>query len=261
MNTTIGCTTRPFGDAGYTDIFRRIADAGFSDVAIFNNIGIDSQSDPAHTAAVRLAAEAASLKCSMLLAHAELETEAPEERYRRVIDHAAALGASWLLDLGTGELELLDRYVELMRTMAPYAESVGVKISAKPHGGITLTSDDLIALQARVNHRSFGICYDPGNIIYYTAGEERPETNIDRIAPIVTTAIVKDCVIDNEKPEVMINPGDGLVDFHKVFSGLARGGFRGPLYLECVAPGEPSEIDRNVANARAMIEQIVSDVT
>ncbi len=258
MKPTLGCTTRPFGKVGFVEAFERIAAAGFSEVAVFANVGIDSASSDEHATEVKAAAEDLGLRVSMLLARAELDTRDAMTKYRRLIDRAAVLGASWLLDLGAGNPDDFDRYVELMKNAAPYAQDAGVRISAKPHGGITRTSEDLLSLNARVGHPSYGICFDPGNIIYYTRGAERPETNLAEVAPAVTTCIIKDCVLRDGEPDVMITPGEGLVDFDTVLGVLARGGFRGPLYLECVGGATVEEVDANVRKTREMIEGVLA---
>jgi sugar phosphate isomerase/epimerase len=147
-----------------------------------------------------------------------------------------------------------------MRQTAPYAEHVGVNITLKPHGGMTLTIDDLIKAYNEVNHPAFGICYDPGNIIYYTKGELRPEPDIARVAPMVTTGIIKDCIVEDGKPDVMITPGEGLVDFAKVLGGLVEGGFRGPLYVECVGGRELDEINKNVKSTLKFVSDILAEI-
>jgi sugar phosphate isomerase/epimerase len=225
---------------------RRIAAAGYTDVALFS--GVTTESSHEDVVAVRQIVADAGLAPSMLLARAPLDLglEPAIAAYRQLIDHAKTLGASWLLDLGASQEMLRDRYVSLMRQVAPYAQQAGVGISVKPHGGITRTTDDLVALHDAVGHPAFGICYDPGNIIYYTQGAEGPEDNISRVSPLVTTGIIKDCVVRGGVPDVMITPGEGWVDFHVVLSSLVVGGFRGPLYLECVGGKTIDEIDRNV---------------
>ncbi len=69
---------------------------------------------------------------------------------------AAALGAAWILDLGTGERAILDSYISMMQKAASHAQSAGMQISAKPHGGITTTTDDLIGVYQNVNHPAYG---------------------------------------------------------------------------------------------------------
>ena len=261
MELTIGCTTRPYGDLPFAEACEHIAAAGYTDVALFRT-ALDPEGDRKEALTARRIAEDAGLAPSMLLARGrpELGMEAAVSAYERVIDNAAALGASWILDTGTAREEHYDAYYKLLRRAAAYAESAGVQISLKPHGGITLTTDALIDAHKRVNHPAFGICYDPGNIIYYTKGEKRPETDVAQVAPLVTTGIIKDCIVRDGVPDVMITPGEGWVDFERVLSGLVGGGFRGPLYVECVGGTEIGEIDGNVRRTRAFIEGILSSL-
>ncbi|NLF03377.1 MAG: sugar phosphate isomerase/epimerase [Anaerolineales bacterium] len=260
MKLTLGCTTRPFAPTPFDETCRRIAAAGYSDVAVFFDVGINADSSPEHTLAMRKVAEDAGLMPSLLIVHAELDRGLDEAvaRFKRVVDHAAALGASWLLELGTGKPEYYTMYFELLDQVVPYAADAGIQTTLKPHGGVTLTTEGLIAAYERVNHPSFGISYDPGNIIYYTKGEERPEMHIAEVAPLVTTAIIKDCILVDGVPDVMVTAGDGLVDFPAVLSGLVAGGFRGPLYVECVGGKTPEEIDANVLRTRKYIQGILA---
>ena len=145
-----------------------------------------------------------------------------------------------------------------MRGVSIHAEIAGVGLTLKPHGGITLTIDDLIDAFDKVSHPAFGICYDPGNIIYYTKGELHPAPDIARIAPIVTTGIIKDCLVTDSVPDVMVTPGEGLVDFEKALGGLIEGSFRGLLYVECVAGKKLDEINKNVKSSRKFIGDILA---
>ena len=262
MKLTMGCTTRPYAGLSFEDACQRIAAAGYTDVALFTQAGVGSQSTPAEVRQAREVARDAGLRPSMLLGRTQLEAgpEAALADYRRLIDNAALLGASWLLSTGTMQPDQYEVFFDLMQAAAPLAEDAGIGIALKPHGGITLTTDDLIAANQRIPHPSFGICYDPGNIIYYTKGAERPETHVARVAPYVTTGIIKDCALAGGKPDVMVTAGEGLVDFTAVLSGLVAGGFRGPLYVECVGGQSLEEIDRNVVGTRSFIEAILSRI-
>lgn len=252
MELTIGCTTRPYHKLPCAEAFERIAAAGYTDVAVFASEGqvpVRSDSSPEEVAAVRKAAAGAGVAPSMLIGRTQLDLGLEEAvaDYKRLIDNAAALGTAWLLDCGTGKEEHFEPYYELMRQASAHAEGVGVRITMKPHGGISLTAEDLVTAHEKVNHPAFGICYDPGNIIYYTRGEMRPETDVAEVAPLATTGIIKDCVVENGKPDVMVTAGDGLVDFYAVLSGLVGGGFSGPLYVECVGSEAPEAVDRDIA--------------
>ena len=263
MKNTIGCTTRPYSSLTFAEACDHIASAGYTDVAVFTNAGqtpVRSDSTKAEIVATRSTAADAGLMPSMLIGGTKLNLslEAAVEDYKRLIDNTAELGTKWLLDCGTGNEAHYADYFKLMRQAAPHAASAGVNITMKPHGGISLTVPDLLEADGKVNHSAFGICYDPGNIIYYTKGELRPETDVAVAAPKVTTVIIKDCVVENGNPDVMVTPGEGLVDFERVLAGLITGGFDGPLYVECVGGKALDEINKNVKSTLKFVSDILS---
>ena len=263
MTHTIGCTTRPYSSLTFSEACEHIAAAGYTDVAIFANDGrISVQADSTNTeiSEVRKVVANAGLVPSMLLGSTQLNLglDAALDHYRRLLDKIALLGGKWLLDCGTGDPARYPDYLKLMRLASPYAAQAGINITMKPHGGISLTVDDLCKADHEVNHTSFGICFDPGNIIYYTKGKLRPESDLAAVASKVTTAIVKDCVFTNGTPDVMVTPGEGLVDFKRVLDGLVAGGFDGPLYVECVGGHQLDEIDRNVKSTLRFVSNILA---
>gem|GEM_PF-6803619 len=85
-------------------------------------VPVRSDSTPQEVAAVRAAAKAAGVKSSMLIGGPKLDLglEAAVEDYRRLIDNAAALGATWLLNGGTSQEAHYETFFELMRRAAPY---------------------------------------------------------------------------------------------------------------------------------------------
>ncbi|AWT60057.1 MAG: hypothetical protein DF168_01256 [Candidatus Moanabacter tarae] len=262
MKWTIGSTTRPYSSIPFVDACRRIADAGYSDVAVFGN-EITSKSSNKRVLEVREAATNVGLTPSMVLGRTELTQGLDKgiDDFKRLIDNVAEVGAKWLLDCGTSNPDDFANFYELMRRVSPHAEASGVSISLKPHGGITLTIEDLIRAYNKVNHPGFGLCYDPGNIIYYTKGKLRPEPFAERIAPMTTTFIIKDCILNNETPDVMITPGNGLVDFEKVIGGLVNNGFNGPLFLECVGGTHLEDIDREIAESLDFVRCILKKIS
>ena len=256
----IGCTTRPYAAVTLAEACERIAAAGYTDVAVFQNsdeLAVTATSTADQIAAVRQAATAAGVKPSMVLGGVSLEQsrDAAFEDFRRLLNNTAAVGAKWLLQCGTEDESRREMYYALLERAAPVAAEIGVGITLKPHGGVTLNVADLLRAAGRIVHPGFGICYDPGNIIYYTKGAERPEPGAARIASHTTTAIVKDCVLNDGVPDVMVTPGDGLVDFRAVFAGLCGGGFHGPCYVECVGGSALAAIDANLKATLDFVRQ------
>lgn len=252
MNTTIGCTSRPYAQLEYAEAYDRIAAAGYTDLAIFANSGqvpVRADSTADEIRAVRRAVDDAGLEPSMLIGRTQLDQglEAAVADYQRLIDNAATMGVTWLLDCGTGKEEHFDAYYALMRRVAPHAQAAGLQITLKPHGGITLTAEDMLKADSRVDHPAFALCFDPGNIIYYTKGERRPEPEVEAVVSRLNTAIIKDCIVQDGKPDVAVTAGDGLVDFPVVLGKLKAGGFSGPYYVECVGGREPDQVDRDLA--------------
>lgn len=262
MTIVLGCTTRPYSDIPVADACARIAAAGYTDVALFGGAAIDADSSRAHVLTVRQTVLDSGLSPSMLLGRVDLRKGADDalSRYRRLIDNAALLGARWLLELGIEHQELYDTYLALIRQAAIHAQQAGIGITLKPHGGITLTSQGLIAVHRHVNHPAFSICYDPGNIIYYTKGQEMPTDHVTEVAPLVKTAIIKDCVVIDGRPDVMITPGEGRVDWCRVLSALLASGFDGPLYVECVGGQSLEERDHNVRKTLTFLVGMLSEL-
>ena len=263
MELVIGSTTRPYNTLSFAEACERIAGAGYTDVAVFAHdkmIPVDSESSADQVASAKKAAADAGVSPSMLLGRALLDrgTDGAVAAYKQLLDNAAELGSKWILELGTGKEEFYGIYPEVMRQAAEHAETVGVGISLKPHGGISLTAKELIDLYQQVDRPAFAVSYDPGNIIHYTRGEVRPESEVDEIAKYTSTAIVKDCALDTENnPNVNTTAGDGEVDFYRVLSGLVGGGFNGPLYVECVGSKEPDDVDRDLAFTLGYIKGIL----
>ena len=258
----IGSTTRPYNQSTFAEACKRIAEAGYSDVAVFahhREMPVDSGSTGEQVADARKAAADAGLNPSMILGrtHLELGLDAATDDYKRLIDNSASLGAKWILELGTGKEEQYADYPRLMQAVVDHAASAGIGISLKPHGGISLTAQELIDLHDQIGHPAFRISYDPGNIIYYTKGEVRPESEVELIAPYTSTLIIKDCTLDGDKPDGMVTAGDGLVDFPLVISKMEEGGFDGPMYVECVGSSEPDDVDVDLKRTYSFISKLI----
>ena len=255
---TIGSTTRPYNQLSFAEACERIGKAGYSDVAVFahnREMPVDADSTADQISAARQAADGAGVDPSMVLGRTRLELGLEEAAadYRRLIDNCASLGAKWILELGTGKEEQYTDYPRLIGAVVDHAADAGIGISLKPHGGISLTAQELIDLHDQVDHPAFRISYDPGNIIYYTWGETRPESEVELIASRTSTLIIKDCVLEDEKRDVMVTAGDGLVDFPFVIGKMQAGGFTGPMYVECVGATEPDEVDGELKRTHAFV--------
>ncbi len=175
---------------------------------------------------------------------------------RTQIDRAARLKLRYVMAIGPDPPELYDHFYHVMREAAGYAKSVKIQVMFKPHGGVAASADEILRCLDRVSHPNFRLWYDAGNIIHYTGKD--PVAELDRVAKYVTGFCAKDCA--RQGGEVMIQFGDGKVDFAGVFSRLAKTGFRGPVMMECCAGSTPSEVTENASRNREFLERTVSAI-
>ena len=127
------------------------------------------------------------------------------------------------MSFGADNPEQFAHYFKVMSDAAAYAEDKDIKLVMKPHGGISGASDEILHVIKDVNHRNFSIWYDAGNIIHYTGKD--PVAEIDPIARHITGFCAKDC--GEVKGDVMIQFGEGKVDFTGVFKRLKATGSTG----------------------------------
>lgn len=266
MILKLGATTRPWHTWSFDQACASIAHAGYEEVSIYLNEGkipVTSTSSPEEIAETSAIIKKYDLVPTMLLGSPRLDLSIDDAvaDFKKLIDNASALGCKWLMNGGTANPSLYDKFFEIMRQSAPYAEQKGIEILLKPHGGLGLTGKDLVKAVEIVNHPAFRICYDPGNIIYYTKGAVRPETDVDDVAEFVTFCIIKDCLIKEDgNPDVWIMPTEGLVDFPIVLGKLVKAGFRGPLHVECLGGSELDDVNERAWKTREWLEKLVENL-
>jgi sugar phosphate isomerase/epimerase len=263
MSWELGATTRPWHDISFEDACTAIADAGYTDLAIFASKGetpLNANSTPADVDRVKRVTSQHGLNPSMLLAGPPMSGDVADAitQYKGLIDICVDAGVKYLMECGVGDEALYERYYETMTELAPYAAEKGIELQLKPHGGISLTGADLRKAHERVNSPGYTICYDPGNIIYYTKGENRPETDVHEVAELATTCIIKDCTVDDGQPEVWLMPGEGLVDFPDVLGSLIGAGFDGPFYVECLGGDDHAEINKRAKRVHEWLGELLA---
>jgi sugar phosphate isomerase/epimerase len=202
---------------------------------------------------------AAGLQASMASMSVE-ENGAQEDAIkdvRKQIDNTKFLGIEFLLTFGVERAQNFDKYCAVMADGAAYAQERGVKLVMKPHGGGSGAADEINKVLGKVKHPNFKIWYDAGNIIYYTGKD--PIEQLKPIVQHVTGFCAKDC--DHQKGDVWLEFGTGKVDFHAVFTEMKKGGFNGPVMVECCKKGAtPDEMTANVAKNRVFLEKVFAQI-
>ena len=261
MEIKLGCFTRPWREFGIEAAAAGMRAAGFKyfgPMSMGPTRLIDYDSTPEEVAAIEQTVKGAGLKFAIMMATYPLTSvEEGVAALNRELDHVEQLGFHHVMTGGASDPAQYDTYYAIMRECSEYALHKGITLMLKPHGGLSNTTRETIDSWKEVNHQNFKICYDAGNLLYY-AGED-PMAHIREIAPIVGGMCIKD-EVGGQKGDVMVTPGDGLVDFAAVFTALKEAGFAGPCVVECLSGETLDEINHQAVRARHFLEDTLAAV-
>ena len=126
----------------------------------------------------------------------------------------------------------------------------------KPHGGCSAVAEAMLRTIERVGHTNFRIWYDAGNIVHYTDAD--PVVDVARIADHVVGFSAKDCA--RRGGDVMLQFGEGKVDFKGVFTQLKKAGFNGPVMVECCRGRTLAELTENSRANRLFLERLFASL-
>lgn len=262
----IGCYTRPWDAFELPVALDGIAEAGYQYAGLMTAKGkswvIITPATPPDEAG-RIGEEVARRGLKALSIYGDFSVaNSIEEGIRqltRLVENCAACRCPHLLLGGTGEEKLYAHYYQAIAEVCPLAESKGIVLSIKPHGGLNATGPQCRKAIERVGKPNFGLWYDPGNIFYYSDGKLDPVDDSATVDGLVVGMSVKDF---QPPKEVLVTPGTGKVDFPKVFARLQRGRFKaGPLVVECLNRGEPAQVTAEAKKARHFLEQLTRGVS
>ena len=257
----LGCYTRVFDQFDYPVALDAIAEAGFKYVGLLTTntkqwVMINATTPPEEVQAVSDASKKRGLK--VLSVYGDFlvtdSLEAGISGLKRLIDDAVICSCSNLMLGGTGDEKLYQLYYKTIAECCDYAAAKGVGLSIKPHGGQNATGAQCRKAIELVGKKNFGLWYDPGNIFYYSDGKLDPVTDAATVAGLVVGISVKDFL---PPKEVLVNIGEGKVDFPAVFARLKQGGFtHGPLIVECLARGPLESVKAAATKARGFLEKL-----
>jgi sugar phosphate isomerase/epimerase len=253
----IGCYTRPWAAYDFRVALDNIAAAGFKYVGLMtakskDNLVISVTTTPDEAAAVGAEVKRRGLKVISLWGGQF--PAGSSTGLKRLIDDSAACGCPHLMLGGTSE-ELQAAYYKVVADCCDYALATGVGLSIKPHGGSNASGAQCRKIIDRIGRKNFRIWYDPGNVFYYSDGKLDPADDAAAVDGVVIGMSVKDFRLPKN---VELTPGTGKVDFPRVLTRLRQGGFtRGPLVVECLAPGDIAHLKAEAVNAREFLEALV----
>lgn len=262
-NWTIGCLNRPWTKWSADEMLDGVASAGYRLLGLQTPTKADPfngpEATPEYIAALK--AKIAARKLALNVGRLRTRDAGPFDQataeLRKQVENARALGLTTLINTGTGRKEQYEMWYRLMNYAAGVAADAGLKLVTKPHGGVNAAAAELRVCLEKINHANLGIWYDAGNVIYYTGRD--PLAELEPIIAHVTAFTAKDCAAKGS--EVMIQFGEGKVDFVALFRRLKRAGFKGPIMVEsCAIGATAAETTQNAAANRKFLEAAMAKV-
>ncbi len=254
----IGCFNRPWGEFSLDDAFDGLKAAGFATTGIVGRHKKDPEPQLAADASPeyldrlkeRLAARGLKPVVAWITGPKARDRAGQIAELRQLADNAARLGVGTLLSGGPRRNEGVKYYSGVTAELAAHAADKGIKVAMKPHGGDGAEIRQCLELVA---HPNFSLWYDAGNIVYYTGGD--PVKQLAGLADQVTGFCAKDC--GGQKTPVMLQFGEGRVDFQAVFQKLKEAGFKGPVMIECTGvPKSPQHATELAVANREFLRRV-----
>ncbi|RPH99333.1 MAG: sugar phosphate isomerase/epimerase [Calditrichaeota bacterium] len=263
----IGIFTRPWANFELETAFSSIAEAGFQYVGLMTTrsregLVISIRTPKKKAQRISRLAQDHGLKVVAIYGgdfNAEISRRAAVDGLKKLLDNVAACNGYTLILGGTGDAQILDNYYAAVSDCCDHAVALELKMVLKPHGGLNATGTQCRELIQRINHPAFRLWYDPGNIYYYSDGALDPVQDAQHVNGIVTGICVKDYL---HPKEVMVTPGEGLVNFPGVLQSLHEGGFdQGPLVIECLQDGDLPHLVTAARKARIAVSEWVKSIS
>ncbi len=258
----IGCFNRPWHAWTYDEALAGIKAAGFGLTGILGDHADEPFLSPPATEQYidtlreRIEQQDLVVNAAWLRTRHDVPLEEAVSAARQQVDLAHRLGTQFLLTMGADAPETFDHFYQVMADAAAYAEDQGIQIVMKPHGGCSATAEEMLQTIERVGHDNFRIWYDAGNIVHYTGAD--PVADVARVAEYVVGFCAKDCA--QRGGDVMLQFGEGSVDFQGVFATLKEAGFEGPVMVECCRGSTLAELTENAAANREFLERIFASL-
>lgn len=254
----IGCFNRPWGSWTYDQALEGMQGAGFKVTGL---LGEHAQ-EPLFSATAtdqamevlrdRIQKRNLRVEIAWVRTRHDVPVQEAVAAARRQVDLGAKLGVRFLMTMGVDGKENFEHFYKVMAEVAAYAKDKGIRIAMKPHGGCSATATEMLRALERIGHDNFGIWYDAGNILHYT--EADPVADVEKVAKHVVGFSAKDCA--KRGGDVMLQFGEGRVDFAGVFRKLRAAGFSGPVLVECCRLGSLAEVQANARKNREFLEKV-----
>lgn len=116
--------------------------------------------------------------------------------------------------------------VKSLKEFAPWCKELGLKIAVENliPGSLLMSSGDLISVIDEVNEDNIGICFDVNHLF--------AESHADFIKNAGKRILTMHISDNDGIQERHLIPGEGVIDWHTVFSGMEEIGYDGTMICE-----------------------------
>ena len=213
----------------------------------FDGIQIDlthlTSHDPAYLKELRSAAQERNLYVEYGSAYLAEDSGVQELRV------ASSLGAPLMrtfmgfsrFERGTDVAGETSRAVTLLRSLAPQAADLGIRIALENH--CDATTSELQQVIERVDSPTVGVCVDLGNFMIHL---ENPVAAVKQLAPYIINTHFKDYDMKMENwgfKSYGVALGEGVIDLRAVLDMLVNDAHLDRITLEIVSEPQASEAE------------------
>lgn len=178
------------------------------------------QMDEAYAAHLRELLAKKQMTCTTLSGHVDLTDQKQLEDFLKKIAFASRIGAR-RINTNAGPVENTALFKKNMGKVIAAAEKWNVTVCLESHGDIVSTAKDSADIFAYFHHPLVRLNYDPGNVLFYSAGKVDVAEDIKYGLEYLDYLHLKDIRIRGNN--VWYVPlGDGDVDFPSFFASLSE---------------------------------------
>ena len=195
----------------------------------------------------------------MMFATVHLEAANALDAHLRRIAQAAAARIPFLLTFGKTAAGEQDSFIRNLKAMAPHAQSAGVTVVVKQHGGNSGTGAACSRILREVSEPAVRMCYDAGNVLDYE--KQDPIPDIQACWRDIRAFAIKDH--RNTPRSEDCGPGFGEIDHYKLLRPVMNSGLTIPLACENIfepllpRPASAAGIDALAKRAREYVETVL----
>ena len=264
----LACMTLPYSAFPLARALNGIASAGYKYVAWGVNHRDESGTvrpvlavDAPESDAAALSGRCRDLGLTPVMMFSTVHLEAPNalDAHLRRIGQAAAAKVPCLLTFGKTAPGEEEAFIRNLKAMAPHAQSAGVMIVVKQHGGNSGTGQACARILKAVGEPSVRMCYDAGNVLDYE--KQDPIPDILACWRDIRAFAIKDH--RNTPRSEDCGPGFGEIDHYMLLRPVMRTGLTLPLACENIfeplvpRPRLPEGVDTLARRAREYVESVL----